>query len=74
MAGTSILGGGGGAGGGGLKGELPGGMNCAKALPACSARMTAQQYILDRIMPNHVVAAQEDRKRFLFYNAGNPLS
>ena len=47
MAGTSILGGGGGGGGGGLNCELPGGIICAKALPALIARMTTPQYIGD---------------------------
>ena len=51
MAGTSIFGGGGGAGGGGLNCELPGGRNCANALPALSAKMTTPQYIKDRVMP-----------------------
>ena len=41
----SIFGEGGGAGGGGLNGELPGGMNCAKAPDAHSANTTRQTYL-----------------------------
>jgi hypothetical protein len=63
IAGTSILGGGGGAGSGGLSGEVPGAMNCAEAVPAISAHITAPRMMDDSFMDRHVVVHGEKRKK-----------